>query len=105
MHQEIKEEWIEALRSGKYKQATGKLRVDDSYCCLGLLCEIQGAEWRPLDRAPRRVIFALAIDGRTDYPATEYRADLSMIQMRDLAEMNDRGKTFAEIADHIEKNL
>lgn len=36
-------EWIEALRSGKYKQGTGRLRSnDDCYCCLGVLCEVAG---------------------------------------------------------------
>jgi len=32
--------WVDALRSGKYKQATGQLRVNDSYCCLGVACEL-----------------------------------------------------------------
>ena len=37
--------WIEALESGKYRQGTGHLRqvMNDnapSYCCLGVLCEI-----------------------------------------------------------------
>lgn len=46
MKKEIKKLWLEALRSGKYKQATGQLkRVDlysqqESHCCLGVLCEL-----------------------------------------------------------------
>lgn len=40
MNKEIKKLWIEALRSGKYKQGKGKLKRDGKYCCLGVLCAI-----------------------------------------------------------------
>jgi hypothetical protein len=37
----VKELWVKALRSGKYKQGFGKLRdFDSTYCCLGVLCEV-----------------------------------------------------------------
>ena len=36
----VKQMWIDALRSGKYKQGTGHLRVGDQYCCLGVLCDL-----------------------------------------------------------------
>ena len=32
--------WIEALRSGNYKQAQSALRRDDTYCCLGVACDL-----------------------------------------------------------------
>ena len=32
--------WVAALRSGEYEQATGGLRDDGSYCCLGVACEL-----------------------------------------------------------------
>lgn len=32
--------FIAALRSGKYKQGTGQLRVEDTFCCLGVACDI-----------------------------------------------------------------
>ena len=38
MPQKLKDKWLAALRSGKYKQGTGKLRDDSGgYCCLGVL--------------------------------------------------------------------
>jgi len=48
--------WLEALRSGKYKQGKEKLRQRDKvshrhvYCCLGVLCdlyiqEVGGIAW------------------------------------------------------------
>ncbi len=54
MNQEIKKEWVTALRSGKYTQGTGFLRVGHSelglkHCCLGVLCELyaekNGVAW------------------------------------------------------------
>ena len=33
--------WVEALRSGKYKQTRNKLRSrNGAYCCLGVVCEL-----------------------------------------------------------------
>lgn len=41
--EEHRKAWIAALRSGNYKQGTQYLRrVDDTYCCLGVACEISG---------------------------------------------------------------
>lgn len=32
--------WVNALRSGEYKQTTGLLHNDYGYCCLGVLCDV-----------------------------------------------------------------
>lgn len=44
MKPEIKRQWVEALRSGDYRQGHGVLhRVsadDETFCCLGVLCEL-----------------------------------------------------------------
>jgi len=46
MYQNIKKKWIEALRSGEYKQGRESLKTtnehnnDSYYCCLGVLCDI-----------------------------------------------------------------
>lgn len=38
----VKKAWLEALRSGDYKQTTGMLydKENDSHCCLGVLCDV-----------------------------------------------------------------
>lgn len=36
----VKEKWIDALRSGKYKQCEGRLRDDVGFCCLGVLTDL-----------------------------------------------------------------
>lgn len=41
---EIKQAWLDALKSGKYIQGTGKLmdtiENQKEHCCLGVLCEV-----------------------------------------------------------------
>lgn len=37
----------DVLESGKYKKGIGRLRDGDSYCCLGVACDISGVgEWK-----------------------------------------------------------
>jgi hypothetical protein len=44
---EIKQQWIDALRSGEYQQGRLNLKYDQGegtqYCCLGVLCELAKA--------------------------------------------------------------
>ena len=49
MNPEIKTKWVEALRSGKYKQGTEHFKRDGCYCVLGVLYEVAGCQWRELD--------------------------------------------------------
>jgi hypothetical protein len=97
MDPELKTKWIEALRSGKYKQGNGWLEKDNHYCCLGVLCAIQNSDWKNsfddneslyTERLPNSLNAGLATEDR-----------------RDLAAKNDSGETFIEIADYIEKHL
>ncbi len=36
--------WIDALRSGDYTQCEGYLRIKDSHCVLGVLCDVHSKE-------------------------------------------------------------
>ena len=93
MDQKLKQDWVEALRSGKYKQ--GRLALykpcSEAYCCLGVLCKVAGKECYPKDDRGSGYNWI-----HTVLPGAIPR----------LADMNDReGKTFNEIADYIETNL
>ncbi len=44
MNSVIKAKWLNALRSGKYKQGTRALRSKDKYCCLGVLSDLYAKE-------------------------------------------------------------
>lgn len=45
MKEDIKDLWVEVLRSGKYKQIHGSLVKDGGFCCLGVLSEISGVDY------------------------------------------------------------
>jgi hypothetical protein len=40
INQDAIRKWIEALRSGKYKQTRGRLADRIGFCCLGVACEV-----------------------------------------------------------------
>lgn len=81
--------WIEALRSGKYKQGKGQLKQDDRYCCLGVLQEITNCDL-DLRNQTEKLSYDFLYGGHQNL----------------LIEMNDcRNKNFNEIADWIEKHL
>lgn len=45
MNPEVKQKWIDALRSGNYEQGSEKLRSVSGYCCLGVLCDLYAQEY------------------------------------------------------------
>ncbi len=40
MKARVKKLWVDALRSGDYKQCRGQLRRDDTFCVYGVLCNL-----------------------------------------------------------------
>ena len=100
MDAKIKRLWVKALRSGKYRQAKEILRNrSGSMCCLGVLCKIQGIDWRTVEGS----LFTSTIP-------RQFNAGLRKEQRDKLANMNDGNRgfkrhTFSEIADYIAKNL
>lgn len=105
----IQQKWVDALRSGEYKQGAGRLRYsdDNSFCCLGVLCELaaQAGVIGPYDPLEGRYDGASATlppsvmgwagleDNRGRYVGQD--------NSKELSQENDGGKTFAEIADII----
>lgn len=49
MNPEVKQLWLDALRSGEYKQTTQVLHDENGFCCLGVLTDLyrqeNGGEW------------------------------------------------------------
>lgn len=107
MDKGIKEKWVKALRSGRYKQIREYLKTDEGYCCLGVLCNIiNRRKWKETifgecgyqDGATLET-YELPIDVRK-------QAKLHPNTVSKLIEMNDgEGKSFNQIADYIEKKL
>ena len=122
--QSILKRWIEALRSGKYKQGRQRLKrkdyQDDCYCCLGVLVEVAGGKFAefPTDpdddfapyhgkykeevcsaALPMKLAMELGMDAFGD--PVRVPGDLTW-HKRSLSFRNDNGATFNDIADTLE---
>lgn len=112
MNQDIKQRWVDALRSGEYEQGQGCLHDSkyNSFCCLGVLTDLyikeHGKEWHKLGRCTD-----LTFEGNGDTlsPSVMTWAGLShhnpCIVDGDLATQNDNGMSFDELAQLIEEHL
>jgi hypothetical protein len=124
MNPEFKARWVEALRSGDYKQTQQTLYDGTGYCCLGVACDLlvkDGViktdyytcenenccdEWYFGDESeysskllPEKAIEVMEIG--MDNPIVDFDGF-----EHHLAELNDKlGLTFSEIADLIEDQL
>lgn len=102
--EEIKQQWCDALRSGKYKQGKGFLcqRIEDefSYCCLGVLCDI-------LELYNFETIAQKGIKTEDGYNYVDYLPEniLDKYIQIELATLNDSGNTFEGIANYIEQKV
>jgi len=106
MDKEVKQKWVDALRSGKYKQGQGYLRTPDGYCCLGVLCEVLNAEYTYSDiHLPREV--AVQVGLASISPKVTW--DGSNVSLEDLNDGSEDKKIepqdFNKIADIIEEQL
>lgn len=122
MDQEIKRNWVEALRSGEYRQTEGYLRTDEGHCCLGVLCDlaekrgvVQGGHdgnrygygrWSESHTLPEEVMEWAGTRGDDNPMVTVYLGAEYGTRSMPLAELNDTFKwDFNQIADAIEEQL
>jgi|GEM_PF-863083 len=108
------QKWVDALRSGKYKQGKHRLRTGDTFCCLGVACDVlkKEAKLRWLKRNAGQDDEAYVIGGKdADLPLSVMQllgiktANGSLPQQETLAGFNDyRNATFQQIADLIESH-
>jgi hypothetical protein len=121
MNEEIKEQWVNALRSGEYTQGTGRLatiRPDHiEYCCLGVLCELAVKNGLAVKSVQSNSFFRYYSPNNINdsNTATLPNCVLEWAELKDrqgwstnedsLTSLNDHGKSFEEIAQVIEANL
>lgn len=118
MNKTIKKKWIDALQSGEYNQTcNGVLKEGDSYCCLGVLCDIHRREHSNLDW--KKVPFVKStLDGKEYQYLNESELLPQEVRLwaglnntnptcvpkcKNYSEMNDSGYSFNKIAKFIEK--
>ncbi len=121
----VKAKWLEALRSGKYPQGEAALRTrmpngTDSFCCLGVLCDVLSPnEWSPEPAGSKRNLITFQPSPvfmgwsaflpnrlmQEQFIGAENSGLPHKLQLH-LGSMNDKDhKSFAEIAQWIEENL
>ncbi len=105
MKRELRQQWIDALRSGKFQQGRAVLFRDNAYCCIGVLGSVCGVSNDKLYE------FRGNLSSNGTNGALAPIDELSFAEARTLADLNDgindekRCYTFAEIADYIEANI
>lgn len=127
MKAEVKELWVNALLSGEYVQATGKLHSIEmgqtGFCCLGVLCDL--AVQQRIIKPPKvsdtqydTVMFYGHQEAHEllPYEVMEWAeidsdngtfeaiwADMTCKTVASLVDLNDGGKTFIELAEYIKE--
>ncbi len=72
MNLEIKKLWVDALRSGEYKQGFGFLEQGGKWCCYGVLCELAYRDGVGTKQASNRSVRAetcTLYDGYSAFPS------------------------------------
>lgn len=91
--------WVATLRSGEYKQTKGRLADDFGHCCLGVACELAieagviNSYHKEKGSLPSLV---------KDWLGLRHWSGRYQGENRFLANDNDRGQSFSQIADIIE---
>lgn len=119
---DLQEKWLTALENGEYPQCEGRLRKESGYCCLGVAADlIDNTAWRRIPPIATReggwswheeldvlkVYEELNLRGRTgliDWELYKGEKEHPFRIYADLAELNDQGHSFAEIAAFIREN-
>jgi hypothetical protein len=115
---DLAKRWVEALRSGKYKQGRGVLRTsDNAFCCLGVLADVYNPEYwssdtevvsvnfhdNPVGKCEAYIYAGSGSEMIDDALWEEVTAGaLHSVDVTDLADANDSGATFEEI---VEKHI
>ena len=106
MDAKLKAKWIEALRSGDFKQARGSLKdeFDGSYCCLGVLATVAGF---PIKGNTILDAYGVSLGYRPicELIGGEPIVDLTALWWRNDGKQGFAQHSFREIADYIEANL
>lgn len=123
MNSDLKQKWIEALRSKKYQQGSGALRScpldvhKSEFCCLGVLADIINPDGWKYEYDYERWVWSPLQS--TEYDNTpfstfchthmgiETRKTINLNREKEsvLVAMNDGGRTFDQIADYIEGKM
>ena len=110
----VRTAWVEALRSGEYKKGIHSLRRNDTYCCLGVLCDVSGVgEWKSIGGTKYTTVYAYTTENEANHTTLPelvmnhvgLASDIGRKNegiLTSLVAANDGGLNFNQIADIIE---
>lgn len=116
MNPQVKEMWVNALRSGDYnQQSDGQLVTESGFCCLGVLCDLyihyghnHNVDWDDdytfegeSEFPPESVVEWAGLPDNN--PTLVYEGE--DYDENGVANFNDNGMSFNKIADLIESQL
>lgn len=112
MKKSIMKRWVKALRSGKYKKGKFGLRRGDTFCCLGVLCDLsKQSTWDKYGFYDNYdTVLPTSVQEwagmQTDKGEIDARRNLVMLNDGNYKNGNQTQKpwSFKRIADYIEKN-
>ncbi len=132
MNKKVRDLWIQALKSGEFKQGRGRLKnASGNYCCLGVLCELHSREtgntnfWqKDFNQLPAYDCASYCLPDsvkewadlkqrnpkvRTDSVVKILKrspiGDFQGLSYIDISTLNDTGVPFSEIAKVIEESF
>lgn len=115
MEKNVKEKYLKALRSSKFRQAKDFLKLRSNFCALGLLCEIYRREVKRgkwvgpfIGKRGEKDAYCFKVNGEfsielpsktiCDWASVSVEDCLTIYKMNDLEGLN-----FSQIADKIEE--
>lgn len=102
--------WVDALRSGEYKQTKYSLQDESGYCCLGVACVLADKAGIPVIKNDNGTILGGSLIHQPDVKAwlgliDDSGAYITEDREEKLTVFNDLfGKRFSDLADIIEAN-
>lgn len=131
MNPQVKEMWVNALLSDDYEQGTGNLKSAKGFCCLGVLCDLyaqeHNEEWQTstsflgIEEENLRSTDYWYFQGESEFlpgrvmdwaglnsncPEIKFFDDEEELDYTNtVAELNDDGMNFREIANLIQEQL
>jgi len=102
----IKQEaWLQALESGKFEQGHRDLRTANRFCCLGVICELEGLERiQEGFRDGPDLLFRGLNNRLIELYGLHSGFGSSLYRDQSLSKLNDDGATHMEIATLIRYN-
>lgn len=117
MNEDVKRQWVSALRSGEYEQGYERLKGDGRFCCLGVLCDLAVDAgvvdgWRK-KKVADLVLNSIGAHGEVDFLPREVQEWAGIDEKNPVVDdgetltgLNDvEGLSFEEIANIIEEEL